>query len=337
MTSTLLSMLQYRRPHGSPTEKKFIARYLDSVPGMRADRAGNRYIAVGSEPSTLISCHVDTVHSEGGLQNVRSHRGVISLAPSRAPKSPRYGTRFSSTVRRRTCLGADDAAGMYAALRMIERKVRALYVFHRGEECGGIGSRWIRDYNPDLLGGIKRAIAIDRRGQADIITHQMMGRCCSDDFAWELAWALDMNHSPCAFGSFTDTAHYTELVPECTNVSAGYVLEHTGRESLDSDYLHELIERLCSVDFDRLPVVRSVDECEDYRYGSVRYGDCQYGSVRDVRKRTYGVPRAYLDRLIDECADSDIEDYQCAECHAWNDHYSWCSRRRAWWQSEYGG
>lgn len=234
-------MLRYKRPAGSKTERAFIRKYVDSVAGMQRDARGNRYLAIGAQPTTLFSCHTDTMHRRAGMQELVEYGDIIGL----------------QRQTRGDVLGADNAAGCYVALRLIAARVPGLYVFHRAEEIGGLGSDYIARHRSAMLTDIERAIAFDRRGQTDIITHQMLGRCCSDTFAYALAGEISMRHEPCAFGTFTDTANYGDLVPECTNVAVGYMLEHTHRETLDLWYLETLIDRLLDIDFDTLPTVRN--------------------------------------------------------------------------------
>ncbi len=248
---TLLDMLSYKRPHNSLTERLFIARFIDSVPGMKADKFGNRYLRIG-DTGTMISCHTDTVHSIDGMQRLRVAGETVRLQEQ------------DKKSKERDCLGSDDGAGVYAALRMIQANIPALYVFHRGEECGGLGSTFIADHTPELLEPIVRCIALDRRGTQDIISHQMMGRCCSDAFAWAFADLLGMGHEPCEYGTFTDSANYTWNVPECTNVAVGYSFEHTQREWLDYGYLEQLIDKLCTIDLESLPVVREPGDNGDF-------------------------------------------------------------------------
>src|SRR5471030_2885843 len=109
----ILGMLAYRRPAGSSTEKAFIERYIDTIPGIYADSYGNRLL-VCPDSKVMISCHTDTVHRISGKQKVNLSRGgIVSL-----------GDNVSN------CLGADDTAGIYAALRMIEAGVKATFIFH---------------------------------------------------------------------------------------------------------------------------------------------------------------------------------------------------------------
>ena len=60
-----------------------------------------------------------------------------------------------------TCLGADDGAGIYIMLRMIETKKPGLYVFHRGEERGGIGAKATVTKHAEFFkkGGYEQCIA----------------------------------------------------------------------------------------------------------------------------------------------------------------------------------
>jgi hypothetical protein len=136
--------------------------------------------------------------------------------------------------------------------QMILRGVPGLYIFHAGEEVGGIGSSYIADKTPELLAQVDFAIALDRRGEADVITHQFGGRCCSDLFAKTLANLLGHGFSPDSGGTFTDTANYTSHVSECTNISVGYYGQHTRDEVLDVGFAVTLLEVLCNLDQSKL-------------------------------------------------------------------------------------
>jgi hypothetical protein len=275
----LLELLTYRRPYKGTGESAVIARYLDVLPGIVTDPFGNRILVIG-ESSTVFSAHTDTVHELDGRQKIRAAKSVVTLRDQK----PCHDAQHRKV---RDCLGADDGAGMYVLLRLIQARKPGVYIFHRAEECGGLGSEFLADRHllRDLR--IDRAIAFDRRGYTEIITHQMMRRCCSNEFAWTLADELGMNHTPCNLGTFTDTANYVEDVPECTNVSVGYHYEHTSREWLDLDYLEQLIAAAIKVDFESLPVVRdnTRHEYEDSCYHSeCRHLDsCLYRPEKDFR------------------------------------------------------
>ena len=164
-------------------------------------------------------------------------------------------------------LGADDKLGCYIMCRLIMDGTDGLYVFHIGEECGGIGSNYISTQTPELVEGMNYCIAFDRYEYGHIITHQAGGRCCSDDFVAGLAGKLNPLLPPKeqmsgnSGGSFTDSANYTKLIPECTNVSVSYKSQHTRRENFDLVWFRDiLVPALLKITWHDLPVVRDPNE-----------------------------------------------------------------------------
>lgn len=247
--TTLMDMLSYRRPAGSKTERRFLRGFLKPL-DMEIDKAGNLYKRIGDAP-VLWSCHTDTVHNDGGRQKVVFARDA---------KDKRFV--MLSKEERSNCLGADDTSGVFLMHEMIKAEVPGLYVFHRGEEIGGVGSTHISKHNTDLLKGIDFAIALDRTGTADVITHQGFGRCCSDEFGTALAKKLPGSYVIDDTGVFTDTANYTELVGECTNISVGYYAQHRPAETLDLEHIMTLRDCLRDFTVDGLPTVRKPGEME---------------------------------------------------------------------------
>jgi len=250
----LLEILSWARPHGSITEQRFCREYLDTVPGMQEDAFGNRYLRIGDAP-ILWSCHVDTVAKRGGPQLVvLDTDDIAKLAKGKPGMS----------------LGADDGAGLWIMLNMIAAQRPGLYVFHRGEEVGCLGSSWIRTENPKFLDGIKAAIAFDRAHLDDVITHQSYGRTCSQAFALSMSAALNgldqtFAYKPDDTGVYTDTNEYAGIIPECTNLSVGYYGQHGPREVLDVAHCERLMRAMLKLDWQQLvierdPAVRDFDD-----------------------------------------------------------------------------
>lgn len=219
----------------------------------------------GSDSRTLFCAHVDTVH------HVKA-----ALAPQfKVPAADDYLNNFRLDAINEVIyadgdvLGADDGAGVWLLLEMIDAGVPGTYVFHRGEECGGIGSRGMSADHAQFLSQFDRAIAFDRKATHSVITHQRGGRCCSDEFALELARHLSCDTyfmAPDDGGVFTDTANYIDDIGECTNVSVGYYDEHTSKERLDLKYLFALRSKCLTVDWEALPTVRKAGEIDpDYK------------------------------------------------------------------------
>lgn len=248
---TLATACSYKRDYGTRTEASFVGWLANRLPVSLIDAAGNLHVDLRTAPNhrTCFTCHTDTVHVGGGANAVR-----VDGKFWRADGDP---------------LGADDGAGVALLCHMIEAKVPGYYVFFRGEECGGIGSKWLASSMPAMFATIDRAIAFDRADYYDVITHQSGGRCCSDEFAEALASLLSTSQDwfiPCDTGVYTDTAELTGLVPECTNVSVGYKHQHGEREELDVEFLQRLADIVVSVDWDGLPTKRDPKAKDDERW-----------------------------------------------------------------------
>ena len=254
----LLDIVSTGRPWGGDNESALAEKWLDPIPGCVVDMEGNRIISVGDEYNHAFSCHLDTVHPKD------THHKLALVSDTHTIFNYDGGI-----------LGADDGAGVWTMLMLLKHGVPGLYLFHVGEEKGGIGSSHIADNNPQLLKPIDMILAFDRRGTKDIITSQAGGRCCSDAWAKALANQLDMGHE-FASGTFTDTANYTSIVPECSNISVGYENEHSKYETLDVGYLMRLVDNLIDVNWKELPIERDPKDIEydpwDGYYGSYAYG-----------------------------------------------------------------
>lgn len=249
----LLEMLTYRRPWASATCDEFVARYIASLPDAICDTFGNYHVLVGTS-SVLWSCHTDTVHRFPGRQTVRLRGDMVTLS-----------RRAKRGLHRSNCLGADDTIGVFLLRAMILAGVPGWYIFHDGEECGGLGSSALAQYAPDAFENVKYAIALDRRGTSDVITHQCGIRTASDEFAWSVARQLTdvADYAPCARGIYTDTAEYADLIPECTNISVGYQYEHMSRESVDLAHVERLLTALLAFDETKLTESRTLRSYDD--------------------------------------------------------------------------
>lgn len=257
LISTLDRALSTRRPHGEPMTYQFTYWLKDNLP-QRLQRTAffdeqcNLHIdnRKTKKNRTLFVAHVDTVHHKQGVNNIE--------------KSP---TRWRAADKGQ-CLGADDGAGVALLMHMIHHDIPGYYIFTQGEECGGIGAKFLADSQRFLLSQFSRAIAFDRKDVCDIITHQAFARCCSDAFADALASALNatspdqLMYMPSDGGIYTDTAEFTHVIPECTNISVGYDGAHGDKEWLDMDHYHHLSRAVIQIDWDGLPTTRdpSIDE-----------------------------------------------------------------------------
>lgn len=246
---TLFKALTMRRDHESCTEAEFVAWLANRLPVTMIDPAGNVHVDLrtSEQHRTMFTSHTDTVHNGGGTNKVRV-------------ETHGEGAKQRVTLRADgAALGADDGAGIALMCTMIDVGVPGYYVFFRGEERGGQGSSWLADHMRHLLAEFDRAVAFDRAGYSDVITHQGRGRCCSDAFADALSESLNnegLLYMPCDGGVYTDTAEFIDVIPECTNLSVGYKSQHGEHEHQDLTYLVDMAYALCRIEWDELPTVR---------------------------------------------------------------------------------
>ena len=281
---SLIEMLRYKRPEGSVTQRLFCEKFIEPDFG-DPDPYGN-YIKIvnhpnGNLPNICFTAHHDTVHSDDGMQHVVVNGDTAYSVDS-------------------SCLGADCTTGVWLILGMVQANVPGIYVIHSGEEIGCVGSSsMIKDHLTDItnyywLAHTKAVISFDRKGEESIITHQMGSRTASDEFAISLADAIGLPMRPDNTGAYTDSNEYVEVVGECTNISVGYLNQHTRKETQDIFFAYYLLEHLIEADWSKLVFKREPGEYDpdDYRswtshsksYGY--YDDDRWGDAYDdARKR----------------------------------------------------
>lgn len=253
-------MLEYSRPAWSQSEEAFIADYIEPLPNAYFDDFGNIIVKVGKAPKVCWTSHTDTVaYGEGAQALALSPDNILGLDP----------------LSEAECLGADCGAGVWLMRRMILAGKPGLYLFHRDEESGGNGSSWIAKNTPELLAGIKFCISLDRKGKNSIITEQYLGATASNEFAASIAPMLPKGMKADPTGSFTDSAFYAHLVPECSNLSVGYESCHSPRETLDLTFIDKLLACLLKLDYSKLRASRTPIPPRSERYTS-HYIDSDY-------------------------------------------------------------
>jgi hypothetical protein len=277
----LLEILGWARPHESECEIRFAREYLDTIPGMEADAFGNRFLQIG-DTNVAWSAHIDTVARHGGPQALKVAKdGTISLKDKK----------------KKCSLGADDGTGVWIMLEMIRHGRPGRYLFHRGEERGCLGSRWIVENTPERLAGIDVCMAFDRAGFQDVITHQASGKTASDEFALSFAEQLnavrDFEFRPDDTGVYTDTNEYAGLVAECSNLSVGYHHQHSKDETQSLYFAEALLDALLRLDVSKLVVARSPGD----------FGDFGLTWTRSASKRFRASMGRRTPNALDELAD----------------------------------
>jgi hypothetical protein len=260
---TFLQLTSKTYPHGTESA---VETFLPK--GFFKDKKDNCYLKIG-ESRTAFTCHMDTA--------CKTQEKVIHTFEDKYIKTDGC-----------TILGADDKAGMTILLYMIKNNVPGLYCFFIGEEVGCIGSSFASDDKMFL--SYDKMISFDRRGTGSVITYQSSSRCCSDVFADALADQLNnlgMSYKKDDTGVYTDSAEFTFVIPECTNLSVGYYSEHTSNEKQDIEHLENLAKACIKVDWESLPVARdkSKPERKTYNFGNINYSDNYNGIVFSKKEK----------------------------------------------------
>lgn len=232
------------------------------------DDHGNYYYKIGNS-RTVFTCHLDTA--------CKDQVNVKHIIDGNLIKTDG-----------KSILGADDKAGMTVLLYMIEKNVPGLYCFFIGEEVGCIGSG-LASLDKSFL-NYDRIVSFDRRGTGSVITFQSSKRCCSDIFAKSLSSELNkygLSMSPDDTGVYTDSAEFTSVIPECTNISVGYYKEHTFSESQDIKHLSKLCNAAVLVNWESLPTKRNPKITEYKPYKAVKGYD-RYDVDRYTNKKHSG-------------------------------------------------
>jgi hypothetical protein len=254
--NTFLSLTQWTVPYGS---EDTLVVYLPN--GTKKDMHGNYYITVG-ESRTLFTSHLDT-YSTKRLKVTHVIDGDIIRTDGR------------------TILGGDNKAGVTILLYMISKGVPGTYYFFVGEEVGTIGSKAALMSNVEYFSKFKRCVAFDRRRSGSIITEQLGEVCCSDTFANALGKQFaeqGLEYGADDTGMYTDSAVFMDVIPECTNISAGVWNEHQVNEYVDIKLVEAIAKASAKINWETLPVSRCltneaendgwVNDDYDYMFGS---------------------------------------------------------------------
>lgn len=150
-------------------------------------------------------------------------------------------------------LGADDRAGVYAIIQIIESGYRPHIILTTDEEIGAVGATALVKQIPKCpLENLKAIFQLDRHGSNDCVFYD----CDNPDFTkYVESFGFDT-----AYGSFSDIS---VIAPEwgiaAVNLSVGYYNEHQKIEYLRFDELHQTIEKVKMM-------LDNVEEMESYKY-----------------------------------------------------------------------
>jgi len=139
-------------------------------------------------------------------------------------------------------LGADDRAGIFAILKIIDDGYRPYILFTNDEEIGCIGARKFVDrlVDDDVTINVNFLIELDRKGKKDAVFYDCDNR--------KFQRFIESYGFKTAYGSFTDICVIAPVVgAAAVNLSVGYYRQHTHGELLIVSELMETIRKVKTI------------------------------------------------------------------------------------------
>ena len=186
-------------------------------------------------------------------------------------------------------LGADDRAGVYAILEIVEKCIKAnqplpYILFTNYEECGGLG---VKQFCKDKIAvnveaDIWLMIELDRRGVNDAVYYsepEAEVKTIVESVGYDEAWGSYSDVS--TLSNHNDIAH--------VNLSIGYFNEHSSKEILVLSVVDYAIENVLTI----MPMVKrqyniEFEKVRGYSWSKAGWGDYYDYNGFGKGGRTYG-------------------------------------------------
>ena len=255
-------------------------------------------VAIGDIPIALVA-HMDTVYKTPVKNLYYDTKKGIMWSPDG--------------------LGADDRAGVFAILKIIQSGLRPSVIFTTDEEKGGIGAAVLAEEDCPIP-HLKYLIQLDRRGVNDCVFYD----CYNPEFT---AYVESFGFIE-RWGSFSDISF---LCPEWNlcgvNLSVGYEDEHSISETLCVPALLDTIGKvkkmLTAAD---IPTFEYKELAAGYsRWFRTNYSDYESLLDMDCVMRCYKCKHTFSEyELIHAKGANGKTKYFCTDCIV--GHVDWCDR-----------
>lgn len=175
----------------------------------------NYLVAIGNIDIALVA-HLDTVFDTPAYEVYYDIRKGVCWSPQG--------------------LGADDRAGVFACLNIIQRGLKPSIIFTTGEESGGVGAKELAKLECPIP-NLKYMIELDRQGENDMCFYQCY---CPDFISYVESFGFLEKK-----GSYSDITFLMEAWHICgVNLSCGYQDEHSYEERLFVDPMFATINKV---------------------------------------------------------------------------------------------
>ena len=200
--------------------KKAIEDFVVDIYGKENSIIQDKYvIGLGTDPVALVS-QLDTVHATPAYKVYYDKEEDVMWSPMG--------------------LGADDRAGVYSIVHIVNSGYRPTVIFTTDEEVGGVGAAALAKDIVKAPTELRFMLELDRRGSVDCVFYD----CDNPEFEKYLN----------SFGFVTDIGSFSDIcfiAPDwgiaAANLSIGYYDEHTKQETLKINEMYKTIERVCNI------------------------------------------------------------------------------------------
>lgn len=231
-----------------------------------------KYIMVEGDIPICLVAHLDTV-----FQDIKGHKLIFH--------DTEYNVMWSPAG-----LGADDRAGVYAILKVLQAGYRPYIIFTQDEEKGCLGAQALVHRFPESpWKKLKYILELDRQGQEDCVFYNCENpefTSYVESFGFKTEW-----------GTFSDIS---EIAPAwgvaAVNLSVGYISEHTYSETLFIDDLENTIEKVKKM-------LDSVETAPVFEYIEMPHTYCNSGGICFLCGKAVDVNSPYA-CVCSECASS---------------------------------
>ena len=184
------------------------------------DEIDHNYIFVEGESPIMMVAHLDIYYPDLPVNVVISEDGVMKNGNDKG------------------CLGADDRAGAYSILRLLEEGHRPSVLFTTGEEIGGIGVKAFSKEFTSLPKHTRLLIELDRKGSEDYVDYSYRNPDEVNKYFTDHGFKTSR-------GSYSDVATLTSTfgIPHA-NLSIGYYKQHSILETLVLSEMEVVIEKV---------------------------------------------------------------------------------------------
>ena len=190
----------------------------------------------------------------------------------KAPPQDIYYDRQQGVIWSPQGLGADDRAGVYGILKILQMGFKPSILFTTDEEVGGIGARYFITQFPTPDIEYRYIIELDRQGECDAVFYE----CNNQDFVKYIE----------SFGFIEDWGTFSDISVICpswgiagVNLSIGYLGEHSKEEILKVHPMVKTIEKVCLM-------LQYSQNAPEFEYIPRDYS--KYGELYDKYAKAYG-------------------------------------------------